>query len=389
MKIFWLHTHFRHLNSGGTRLVFEIATYLTNKLGHQVEFMVDTASEDSRHECEKLGIKLHEIDTTSTNSAVYWLSLPLRLIFKKNKIKKIVDRDSVIINSMFPMNILSTTLPNKRIQICFEPYAYFYDKVFLSSLSYLEKLFFKTMSKLYSHLDKESTQNMSAVITVNKTNISKFKTVYNITPDVLYVGLDSSRYFKQIKNKKIDELKKTYRGSPLLLHTTDMSGTKGTTYLLEIIKELTKEFPDIKLLITIYVNTIENKKILFKKITDLKIESNITLLGLLKVNELPIYYNLVDFVCQPSINQPSSWPLKESLLCETPIIGGVESEEVVPLKNGIRINIRDISTSSKQVAHLIRQKDTLDTYTYGREMMIENFEIKNNYSKIEKILNNL
>ena len=68
----------------------------------------------------------------------------------------------------------------------------------------------------------------------------------------------------------------------------------------------------------------------------------------------------MDFVCQPSINQPANWPLKESLLCGTPIIAGIESEEVREFINGCRIEVRNTNAAVVKLLSLFQQRNQLN-----------------------------
>ena len=90
----------------------------------------------------------------------------------------------------------------------------------------------------------------------------------------------------------------------------------------------------------------------------------------------------MDFVCQPSLNQPANWPLKEALLCETPIIGGIESEEVVDFVNGVKVNIKNSAESANKIIELIKKRDQLDTLAYWKESMSKQYS---KYLFIEKL----
>ena len=106
MEIAWFHSHLLHLNSGGTRFVFETCHGLSQTYHHDVTIYCDTASEESRQYARELRIRLVELDTSSTNSLMFWLKLPYVLKRKRKKVLELLPKKCVIINSMFPMNIL-------------------------------------------------------------------------------------------------------------------------------------------------------------------------------------------------------------------------------------------------------------------------------------------
>jgi glycosyltransferase involved in cell wall biosynthesis len=109
----------------------------------------------------------------------------------------------------------------------------------------------------------------------------------------------------------------------------------------------------------VYVNDPVGTEKFLKRISELDLRKNVEFLGCLPKEKLPLYYSAVDFVCQPSINQPANWPLKESLLCGTPIIAGIESEEIRDFVNGCRIEVRDKNASAAKLCDLIARRSEL------------------------------
>jgi glycosyltransferase involved in cell wall biosynthesis len=178
-----------------------------------------------------------------------------------------------------------------------------------------------------------------------------------VTP--LYAGIDTELY-KRAPAEEIAELRKKHPGFPLLFHSTDLTGIKGSYPLLEVINELRNSHPEIKLLFTVYVNDPVGTEKFLKRISELDLRKNVEFLGCLPKEKLPLYYSAVDFVCQPSINQPANWPLKESLLCGTPIIAGIESEEIRDFVNGCRIEVRDKNASAAKLCDLIARRGELN-----------------------------
>lgn len=384
MDIAWFHSHLLHLNSGGTRFVFETCYGLKQTYHHNVTIYCDTASEESRQYANELGIGLVELDTSSTNSLAFWLKLPFVLKRKRRRLLGLLPKGCVIVNSMFPMNVLVANLPFPRVQMCYEPFAFFYDKGFLRNFGPHHRVFFALMKLLYSRVDKNAVQQMDMLLTVNETNIGKFENVYGRTPVVHYPGIDTHKY-KKAAQKEISTFRKLKTGSPLIFHSTDLTGIKGSYYLLEVIKKLREKYPQIKLLFSIYVNDPAGIEKFLQRIKELDLESNVEYLGCLPKDELPLYYSAVDYVCQPSINQPSSWPLKEALLCETPIIAGVESEEVREFKNGCRVDIKSINKSANTIEQLINSKESLDLSKFGSDFM-QSYSIDNSLPKLNALV---
>ena len=327
--------------------------------GHQITLFCDIASREAVTQVEKAGMKLVQLDRESTNSPAYWLTLPARIKRKRTELEKVLQDYDFIINSMFPMNWLVCDFKLPKIQICYEPFAFFYDKGFLQNFRLHHQLFFRAMKLLYAGTDKAAVEKMDQVITVNKTNIPNLFEEYGITASPVYAGIDTDMY-KRAGEQEIEALRKKHPGFPLLFHSTDLTGIKGSYPLLDVIAELRNTCPEVKLLFTVYVNDPVGTEKFLKRISELNLRGNVEFLGCLPKEKLPLYYSAVDFVCQPSINQPANWPLKESLLCGTPIIAGIESEEVREFINGCRIEVRNTNAAVVKLLSLFQQRNQLN-----------------------------
>lgn len=343
MKIAWFHGNMQHTNSGGTRFVIDYSIGLKQLFGHEITVFCDQASAEVVSRLKEAGIAVVETDRTSTNNPFYWLTLPWRNSRKRKKLDY-VERDfGCIINSLFPMNVLVADFNVPKVQMCYEPFAFFYDPGFLKNFTLPQQIFFRVMRVFYERSDKSAVAKMEEILTVNKTNLPKIEAIYGRSAIPVYAGIDPKIY-QRASADEIARIRKQHPGEPLLFHSTDLTGIKGTYPLLETIKQLLPEFPGIKLLVTVYLDLPDGIARLKKRIVELGLESNVEYLGCLPKEELPLYYSAVDFVCQPSLNQPANWPLKEAMLCNTPIIGGAESEEVDG-KNGAKIDVSDTEQS--------------------------------------------
>ena len=290
MKIAWFHSHLLNLNSGGTRFVFDYCEFLQKYHQHTITIFCDTASKQALQRAKKSNIRIVQIDTISTNSPWYWLTLYARVFSKRNRIKSVLKHFDLIINSMFPMNWLVSNVSLPKIQICYEPFAFFYDSSFLKNFSLSHRLFFRAMKIIYSRRDKKAVQSMNGLFTVNKVNQKKIRKTYGISPNTVYAGIDTKMY-KRISSNKLKNLKMKHRGFPLLFHSTDLTGIKGTFDFLFFINDLKKIYPNIKLLITVYVENKPGVRKLLKAIERLNLSNNVTYLGCLKKQLLPKYYS--------------------------------------------------------------------------------------------------
>jgi glycosyltransferase involved in cell wall biosynthesis len=372
MRIAWFHSHLLHPNSGGTRFVIDYAIGLKKKFNNELTVFCDCSTDEVTERLNKEEITVVELDTASTNNFFYWLTLRRRIARKRKKLRYIERDFDCIINSMFPMNVLVANFNIPKIQMCYEPFAFFYDAGFLKNFTIAQQAFFRLMKILYQDDDKAAVKKMDRLLTLNKTNFPKIEATYGRIATAVYAGIDPTVYHRA-STGEISRIKEKHKGSPLLFHSSDLTGIKGTFPLLDVIKQVLPRYPKVKLLITVYVDVPDSINRLKNKIKELGLDSNIEYLGCLPKEELPLYYSSVDFVCQPSINQPANWPLKEAMLCQTPIIGGAESEEVSET-NGAKINVINTVASAATLSALFatdRSKFFIDIEGLKRDYSID------------------
>ena len=367
MRIAWLHSHLLNPNSGGSRFVIDYADGLQMQHGHQVTIVCDVASATAREQVLSKNLGLVELDDCSTNSPLYWLTLPWRIARKRRALARRIAEFDVVLNSMFPMSWLAMGLPLRKVQICYEPFAFFYDQPFLMNFKASHRWFFKLAKILYASRDRAALRSMDRVITINKTNVPKLRQTYGVEAEVVYAGIDTDLY-QRAPSAAITALRSRSTGAPLLFHSTDLTVLKGSFALLDVLARLTAAWPTLKLVVTVYVHDPAGVERFLQRVRELNLQRHVDYLGLLPREELPLYYSAVDFVCQPSLNQPASWPLKEALICGTPIIGGVESEEVETGVNGARIDVRDVEAAVVQLDSLFRAREQLDVRTSADSM---------------------
>src|SRR5262245_59671774 len=118
LRIAWFHSHLLHINSGGTRFVLDYSEGLHRYHGHDVTIFCDVACAEAARQIRVAGIRLVELDRSSTNSPIYWLTLPYRIRRKRRELKEMMRDQDVIVNSMFPMNWLVCEYALPKLQIC-------------------------------------------------------------------------------------------------------------------------------------------------------------------------------------------------------------------------------------------------------------------------------
>jgi glycosyltransferase involved in cell wall biosynthesis len=372
MNLAWLHGNLLHTHNGGTRFVVDYATGLHRRHGHAVTVFCDRTSEEIRQRLQAGGVAVEEMDTTSTHSPWYWLTLGPRTRRKRRELAPRLEGEfDRVINSLFPMNLLADGIRRPHIQVCYEPFAFFYDPGFLRAFTPAQRAFFRVMAAWHGPADRAAVARMNRVVTVNRTNLEKIRRIYGREADVVYAGIDPAVHHAPDPAAR-EALRARHPGAPLLFHSSDLTGIKGTLPLLEVIAALRPRWPRLRLLITVYFPAEDRIQRLQRRIQELGLADTVTYLGCLPREELPMHYGSVDFLCQPSLNQPASWPLKEGMLCGTPIIGGPESEEPDGC-NGIRIDVRDPAAAAEALDALFRRPR--EDFRLDREGLLRDYGI--------------
>jgi len=319
-KIYWLHPHYLNW-MGGHKYIYEIVKRLSNK--YSVLVVADIFSKESENKFKDLGLHTITLSSISTNKFVYWVFLPFYIVKDVLYLKKHVHSNDILITSMFPMNVVATLLGAKHIQLCYEPFAFFYDENFVSGFPKLQKVAIKISKFFYSWMDIISTRKSLKVLTISEFNKNWIEKVYKKKSIVVYEGVDTN-FFRHTINKTLN---KKYEGFEIIFHSTDFTRIKGTEFLVKSMTYIKKEIPNVKLLIsTTLVNLEQQNKYLSFAANNGFLE-NIEFLGFLDYKTIPDYLTLARVVVQPSIGQSMNLTIKEAMACGTPVVTSLEGRE--------------------------------------------------------------
>src|SRR3989337_625543 len=127
-NVIWLHSHFLYW-MGGTKFIYQVISEIKKS--------------------RKIGKIIIGVERSSK-------------LIKKNNLKL---KDTIVISSMFPMNVVAEFSGIKHIQNCYEPFAFFYDEEFISQFSWLRKIFLKILALIYIPLDTWATKRAEVLLT--------------------------------------------------------------------------------------------------------------------------------------------------------------------------------------------------------------------------------
>jgi len=344
----WLASHLSH-EFGATKFVFETISNLSKK--HVVDLYVQKSSIELQKKFENIPIKIKNLNKYSTGDILFWLNFKKQINKEIKFLKSIFQNYDVVVSSMFPMNILGNSIGLPHLQYCFEPFAFFWDPYMINSLSFPKRLFLNILKKKYGPLDITATQNANVILTVNNGTKKWISKIYGTNSIPTYLGVDT-KHFKKYYDKNMIN---TYAGKKIIIHSTDWTPLKRTSWLIEQLSEILTN-NDVILLITEVVIQGDDK-IKALKIIKEKNLTNVKLLGNVSYDILPKYYSLSDIAIYSGIGAGASAAslfVLECMACKTPVIRTGDSiEEIEHGKTGFLFEKDDEESFKKFTLQLL------------------------------------
>mgnify|MGYP000179090581 FL=1 len=369
LRILWLHPAL-YLSGGGTRYVSEAIQELSKH--HHVVLYVQKAIPKYIEEYKNVGIHVNILSKYSTGDFFFWFNFQNQI---KNEIKflKTIEQDfDLVISSMFPMNVLANSLNLPHLQSCFQPYAFFWDPNMISKLPFFKKTIVKFLKFLYGKYDLNATKKSDKISTVIGDIQFWIEKVYGCKSFVNSVGVNTN-FFKPTSNT---ELKEKYTNKKIILHSTDWTPLKRTSWLVDQFLSLQSEIDNsILLIMEANLQGTERDKVI-KKIKEKNI-TNVELCGFIPEDKLPAYYSLADVTVYCGIGEgagSASYIVLESMACETPVLRtNLTLDEVEHNKTGFLFKPNDTSTFKIFLKKLLDNPNlALEFGKSGRNFIIKN-----------------
>jgi len=162
---------------------------------------------------------------------------------------------------------------------------------------------------------------------------------------------------------------------------------KGITFLLFAIHKVLKDIPNIHLLI---IGKGPLEKFLIKQAQKLGIEKNVKFLGFVDYNKMPVYYNLADVLCLPSIPTPTwqeqfGYVMFEAMACGKPVISTTTGSipEFITPETGVLVPPADYVALSDAIVKMHELKGRFEQNT--RKHVEKNFDAVKTAQKIAEI----
>lgn len=372
MKILQTPTRFTPYVGGVERQAHEISVELVRR-GHDVTVLCANEPQGKKHETIE-GVKVkrlpYQAKIAATNIS---LNFPL----------EIIKGDYDLIHTHLPTpwsadwSAIASVAKGKPLVL-----TYHNDIVGFGAAKYIADFYNKTFLGMTLRAAKR------IIITQPKyAEYSPYLRKHKDKIAVIHHGVDTERFKCNPDAER--ETKELFFLSPL----NRFHKYKGLDYLLEAIKEVRKEQPEIHLTVGGKGELLEYYR---EKTVSMGLKDNVTYTGYIPDAELPRYYNRCDAFILPSISKEQEGfgaVLLEAMACEKPVISteivGVASE-LQETNSGIIIRPAD----SKQLAEAIKR--ILDDPSLGKEMgkkarrlVIEKYTWKKAAEKTENLYQSL
>jgi len=356
-KILWMHSHFKFW-MGGTKLIYQLTSRINEHI--PVKVVVEDYSDYAEKIYAEKNMTLIKTTGVTSTMPLYWANLNHYLRKNREILKKHIDKDTILMSSMFPMNAVLNAFANPKYQYIFEPFAFIHDKDMVSGLPLARRLFCAYVRTFYKQLDISTTQKSDKIFTLNEITSQSIKRIYDCESIPTYTGIDLD-FFSPTPNAK---LKRAYADRRVLIHATDFTPVKGTDHLLKPLSIVKKKYPNVLLLIT---STLDNPKALrelYKKAAAAGVRENIEYLGFLPYRELPEYYTVAEALLQSGIGATAgatsfSLPVKEAMSCGTPVIRHpITQEDVEDGVSGLLIDVQEAEKYADGIIQLLDEPET-------------------------------
>ncbi len=194
---------------------------------------------------------------------------------------------------------------------------------------------------------------------------------------------------EEVEQREVDAFRAKHapNGEQLIGFTARFAAEKGVEFMLEALRSIHKEMPNVKVLFAgPYQNVIGEDKY-WERLEPLMeaMHDSWTFLGLLNNHQLGIYYRACDLTVLPSINSTETFGLVqvESMLCGTPVVAsnlpGVRQPvtrtgmgEIVPIADADALAAA-ILRVLRSPADYIKPRDFIEQ-RFGIEQTINDYE---------------
>lgn len=175
--------------------------------------------------------------------------------------------------------------------------------------------------------------------------------------------------------------------------TKTLSKIYGINYLIESLPKVISSYPELRIILRI-VGKGEEENSLKKLVEELNLKENVEFVGYIDNEEaMAEQYNQFDIAVFPSLFESFGVSAIEAQSCGIPVI--VTNVGGLPYvinrdKSGLVINKENTKEIANSICYMIDNREKLSLMgANGRQFVIENYEINNNFSSINRLYNEI
>ena len=198
----------------------------------------------------------------------------------------------------------------------------------------------------------------------------KIKTPYHILPNLINDNL-----FKPMDKTNCRNILKLESGKKYLLFIGRLSEVKGLRFLLNVINDLMLSTKPAKNFILIIIGEGEERFILEKQVKRLRLQNNVSFLGPIEYDKLPLYYNAADVFLLTSYHEGTPMVLLEAMATGIPIISSSAGNAELLLKNysnGYVINNHTIKDWLMKIQENLKCEKNKTPFSYNSDLSFLN-----------------
>ncbi len=278
-----------------------------------------------------------------------------------------------------------------------KPYIFNISKVESSSLihahetkgaqfAYYVNLFYKIPYIITRRVDNPVKNNFFNRLIYEKANYTAVLShaiqaeVQKVSQNVNFKTIPSASSELSYNEKEVENLKQRFKDKFLIGNIGELDNThKGQYYLIEAMKMIEKEYPDIHL---IFLGKGKDEQNYKEQSKDLK---NITFEGF--VDNVGDYLKCLDLFVFPSLNEGLGSILLDVIKFEVPIVasnvGGIP-EIISDDVNGILFKTKDSHAIYRAILKLYKEKDLATTYIQNGLKILDKFSVETMTTSYEK-----
>ena len=345
-----LVTHFFPPHIGGIEKVADEQCKRLAKLGYQVSVLTSKTHKQNKRHTE--GIKVFSYSILNLTERV-GIPYPV-LSFKAYKKFTEVIRKCDIVHA-HGHAYMSSYIACKVAEKYKKPFILTQHNTFIDYQSWLnivEHLNDWTVGRvILKASDRVITVSRKTMEYVLKLGADRSKT------SVMHNGVDTNFFHPMNREESRDKLGLP-KNKTLILTIRRLVYKNGLDMFIESASLLTRDYPH---LLFIVIGKGPNRKLVEKRVRELRIDDNIRLAGFVPEKLLPLYYNAADyFVIPSSSGEGLPLVLLEAMACGLPVIAttvGGTPEIIKDMKNGVLVPPRNPKALAETISKFLSNRE--------------------------------